>query len=174
VIFFFIIFITFKPDQQQEIILKVEAPVKEEIKRSSEKSILIEVIQNQIFIIKPPPNIFGENVTLGEDGNSVTLPENIPEEIQKLIDIGIHDHQFNQYVSDLISVNRNIKDQRMDACKNINYFNSSKLPSTSIIITFHNEAWSTLLRTVHSIINQSPHELIEEIILVDDFSNMRE
>jgi polypeptide N-acetylgalactosaminyltransferase len=44
------------------------------------------------------------------------------------------------------------------------------LPTVSVIINFFDEHLTTLLRSVHSIANRSPPELLKEIILVNDGS----
>lgn len=62
----------------------------------------------------------------------------------------------------------NLIENRFSRCGSIRY--PKKLPTTSIVIVFHNEAWTTLLRTVWSVINRSPRPLLKEIILVDDAS----
>lgn len=51
---------------------------------------------------------------------------------------------------------------------------SSKLPSVSVIIIFHNEHFATLLRTCYSVWLRSPPELLTEIILVDDASTIED
>ncbi|XP_074604842.1 putative polypeptide N-acetylgalactosaminyltransferase 9 isoform X2 [Brevipalpus obovatus] len=105
----------------------------------------------------------------GDMGKAVTISANVSSQVKKLIDKGWSDNAFNQYISDMISIRRSLPDVRDPLCKNINY--NDKLPQTSVIICFHNEARSVLLRTIHSVLDRSPEHLIKEIILVDDFSN---
>lgn len=47
---------------------------------------------------------------------------------------------------------------------------SESLPSASVVICFHDEAWSTLLRTVHSVLDTAPKQYLQEVLLVDDLS----
>ena len=49
-----------------------------------------------------------------------------------------------------------------------------QLPTTSVIVTFYNEGYTTLLRTVYSILHESPRALFKEIILIDDMSDKGE
>lgn len=107
----------------------------------------------------------------GEMGRPVILPTNMSVQTKKLVDDGWLNNAFNQYASDLISVHRSLPDPRDQWCKESGRY-LKDLPPTAVIICFHNEAWSVLLRTVHSVLDRSPEHLIQEIILVDDFSDM--
>lgn len=79
-------------------------------------------------------------------------------------------NHFNEFASNRISLQRSLKDPRDKECHNLTY--SENLPEVSIIVTFHNEAWSVLIRSVYSILNRTPDSLLKEVILVDDFSSL--
>ena len=73
--------------------------------------------------------------------------------------------------SELITVCRISSFVCITRCKYWDY--PEDLPTASVIIVFHNEGWSTLMRTVHSVINMSPPQFLKEVVMVDDFSDKR-
>ncbi|KAK9501667.1 hypothetical protein O3M35_012350 [Rhynocoris fuscipes] len=122
--------------------------------------------------VKFVPEVLNSLENYGNMGEPVVLPLNLSDNVKNLIEDGWKRHSFNQFVSDLISVKRTIPDLRDPWCRRKSRYPIVSLPLTSIIICFYNEAWSVLLRTVHSVFNRSPDYLIKEVILVDDFSDM--
>ena len=96
------------------------------------------------------------------------IPVIIPQHLQNQAKVSIYN--FNMVASELVSLNRRLPDVRNSACYNLKF--PERLPKTSVIVVFYNEAWSTLLRTVHSVINRSPPSLLQEILLVDDASDL--
>uniref|UniRef100_A0AC34G0V9 Polypeptide N-acetylgalactosaminyltransferase n=1 Tax=Panagrolaimus sp. ES5 TaxID=591445 RepID=A0AC34G0V9_9BILA len=104
----------------------------------------------------------------GSNGEGVNIDPSKDAEMKEMF----KQNQFNLMASNLISVNRTLPDYRSSKCKsNTDSISVKELPSVSIIIVFHNEAWTTLLRGLYSIIYRSPRSLLEEIILIDDYSD---
>ncbi|XP_062342577.1 polypeptide N-acetylgalactosaminyltransferase 4 [Osmerus eperlanus] len=103
----------------------------------------------------------------GEWGKATRL--DLGPEDKKLEEDSVERYAINIYVSDRISLHRHIQDNRMYECR-AKIFDYRHLPTTSVIIAFYNEAWSTLLRTIHSVLESTPAILLKEIILIDDFS----
>ncbi|CAH1261913.1 GALNT14 [Branchiostoma lanceolatum] len=117
-----------------------------------------------LFLGRDTSQVYGQSLGINFDGRTY-------------IEGGLHDtkdsykrHAFNLAESDKISSNRLVPDTRNYRCSALEY-DASSLPPTSVIITFHNEARSALLRTITSVLNRSPPELVREIVLVDDFSD---
>ena len=91
------------------------------------------------------------------------------EEDRRIKDEGMQKHAFNILISNRIGNHRKIPDTRFPLCKNQSFL--PDLPPAAIIICFYNEALSTLLRTIHSVLERTEDQHIYEIILIDDFSD---
>lgn len=110
----------------------------------------------------PSKNI--KRTGIGENGSPVILNGEQKIKADKLK----KEWFMNVVASDLISLDRSIPDSRTILCHSQIY--DKDLPRASVIIVFTDEYPSVLLRTVHSVINRTPDNLLREVVLVDDFS----
>ncbi|MFH4978727.1 hypothetical protein AB6A40_005436 [Gnathostoma spinigerum] len=129
--------------------------------------------RSTLAVIDPQINAFLKGLIFakdgpGEMGSAVHIDSSLEEEKKAKFKL----NQFNLMASDMISINRSLPDYRSSKCRiSASKYKEVRLPDVSIIIVFHNEAKSTLLRTIHSVINHSPPHLLREIVLVDDLSD---
>uniref|UniRef100_A0A7M4G1C8 Polypeptide N-acetylgalactosaminyltransferase n=1 Tax=Crocodylus porosus TaxID=8502 RepID=A0A7M4G1C8_CROPO len=148
--------------------MQIKAPVRQ-TKIPGERHCLpgyYTAVELKPFLDRPPQDPHAP----GASGKAFKTTNLSPEE-QKERERGEEKHCFNAFASDRISLHRDLgPDTRPPECIEQKFKRCPPLPTTSIIIVFHNEAWSTLLRTVHSVMYTSPAILLKEIILVDDAS----
>lgn len=105
--------------------------------------------------------------SLGARGQPAQLPANT--NLEK-VNAMFKDHGYNAILSDKISMSRSLPDIRPKECMVKKYL--IDLPHVSIIVPLYNEHISVVMRTIASVVNRSPPELIKEIIIVDDGSTV--
>ncbi|XP_052890389.1 putative polypeptide N-acetylgalactosaminyltransferase 9 [Anopheles moucheti] len=93
------------------------------------------------------------------------------KEIAAFVQESIKQYGFNEYAAALMSTRRSLPDLRPLECVTSRR-KILTLPKTSIVIVFYNEPWTVLLRTVHSVLNNTPAHLLDEVLLVDDRSHL--
>ncbi|XP_072320413.1 N-acetylgalactosaminyltransferase 7 isoform X2 [Eucyclogobius newberryi] len=145
-----------------------------------------QVIQQQYVTFKPHTQAYNDPVlkkgVLGNFEPAEPEPPGVPggpgegakpfvlgPEYKEAVQASIKEFGFNMVASDMISLDRSISDIRHEECKYWHY--DDRLLTSGVIIVFHNEGWSTLMRTVHSVIKRTPRRYLAEIVLIDDFSN---
>eukprot|EP00732_Lithocolla_globosa_P004556 Lithocolla_globosa_v1_NODE_4276_length_1473_cov_17.421721.p1 type:complete len:173 gc:universal NODE_4276_length_1473_cov_17.421721:888-1406(+) len=123
---------------------------------------------NQLNHTKPDPNLpefvtvnndhlqtlHGTYFGLGEDGEPTWKPE-LLEGFHETHEDKVKHHtpnNFNLARSDRLPMNRPLTDSRHRDCPFIHY--PYDLPDTSVVIVFYNEPISTLLRSVHTVLNR--------------------
>nr|XP_006010158.1 PREDICTED: N-acetylgalactosaminyltransferase 7-like isoform X2 [Latimeria chalumnae] len=144
------------------------------------------VMQKQYVTFKPQKHVYPDpELRPGVIGNlepkdpeppgvvggpgEVAKPFVLGSEYKEAVQASIKEFGFNMVASDMISLDRSVSDLRQEECKYWHY--NENLLTSSVIIVFHNEGWSTLMRTVHSVIKRTPRRYLAEIVMIDDFSN---
>ncbi|XP_057709362.1 polypeptide N-acetylgalactosaminyltransferase 5 [Corythoichthys intestinalis] len=149
-------------ETNKKFLVKEEKPIGEKLKQSEtvhvNKAGVHQVLSLDVTAAPRDPG------AVGQFGQAAIVSTEEEAQVKLRWDEG----HFNVYLSEKIPVDRAIPDTRPQTCTRDMVHDD--LPSTSVIFCFVDEVWSTLLRSVHSVLNRSPPHLLKEIILVDDFS----
>uniref|UniRef100_A0A8C6TEV7 Polypeptide N-acetylgalactosaminyltransferase n=1 Tax=Neogobius melanostomus TaxID=47308 RepID=A0A8C6TEV7_9GOBI len=95
------------------------------------------------------------------------LSEKEQREAQGLYEI----YGYNAFLSNQLPLDRELPDTRDSRCFAKKY--PKDLPTISVILIYLNEALSIIKRAIRSIIDRTPKHLLKEIILVDDYNDLR-
>ncbi|XP_054450417.1 polypeptide N-acetylgalactosaminyltransferase 9 [Pteronotus mesoamericanus] len=125
---------------------------------------LEEVVYNQLNGLAKPMGLVEGPGGPGQGGVAATLRDGGQETAGNYEEYG-----YNAQLSDRISLDRAIPDYRPKKCRQMSY--AHDLPQISVVFIFANEALSVILRSVHSVVNHTPPQLLKEVILVDDNSD---
>ncbi|CAG9810417.1 unnamed protein product [Chironomus riparius] len=110
------------------------------------------------------------NITnAGENGDPVSIDAKNIDYILKRDKMLRDIYGYNGLASSMVSLNRALPDNRSEYCKTKKY--PKNLPKASVVIPFHDDDWMLLMRTVHSVLLRTPDHLLEEILLVFDYSD---
>ena len=110
------------------------------------------------------------NITdAGENGAPVIFNASHNDYIKNLEQMLRGVYRYNALASSMVSLNRALPDNRSEYCKNKKY--PKNLPKASVVIPFHDDDWMLLMRNVHSVLLRTPDHLLEEILLVFDYSD---
>uniref|UniRef100_A0A0N5CA89 Polypeptide N-acetylgalactosaminyltransferase n=1 Tax=Strongyloides papillosus TaxID=174720 RepID=A0A0N5CA89_STREA len=169
----FLLFNTDLPEGKKltdQLVETYSALNKSKVVRGNRNKIDLEEAKNSIIESQLNTLLAGlrfDNEGPGQGGTAVEIPPELKAKEKEMF----KENQFNLLASNMMSINRTLPDYRSNKCiERAKTFSSISMREVSIIIVFHNEAFSTLLRTLHSIINRSNNNLIKEIILIDDMS----
>ncbi|CAG9531560.1 unnamed protein product [Cercopithifilaria johnstoni] len=129
------------------------------LKNNDNNNDMSKEMQEEQFSLNKIPEI---------DLEKLSVVQNQQEQKQR--EISYAKYAFNEFLSSRIGPRRKIPNTRHYLCLNESY--SEELPATSIIICYYNEASSALIRMVNSILDRTPSNLVNEILLVNDCSDL--
>lgn len=108
------------------------------------------------------------------DGTPAWTPTayvSLEEETRQMKEQAHKQNAFNLPRSNSLPLDRFVPNVLPPVCAN-RVYNLAALPKTSVIFVFFNEPLSTLFRSIHSVLNKTPQQLLHEIVLVDDGSTV--